>query len=70
MPAISLNGSILNYNFVNTLELFLNEHPTLDKLFGKALSAAITVLVVVFSPLLYLLVLVMRALFCFDLYRV
>ena len=52
------------------LALFLAEHPTLDRLFGKALSAAITALVVVFSPLLYLLVLVMRVLFYFDLYRV
>ena len=32
------------------LELFLDERPTLDRLFGKALSAGITVLVAAFSP--------------------
>ena len=52
------------------LALFLEEHPTLNKVFGKLLSAAITVLVTVFSPLLYLVILVLRVLFYFDLYKV
>jgi len=51
------------------LALFLGGRPALNNLFGKLLSAAITMLVVVFSPLLYLVILVLRVLFYFDIYK-
>ena len=47
----------------------LDEHPMFNTVFGRMLSALITVLVVVFMPLLYLVILVLRVLFYFDLYK-
>ena len=50
--------------------LFLEEHPAFNNVFGGALSAGLSTLVIVLSPLLGLLVMVLRALDYFGVYRV
>jgi len=51
------------------LGIFLDEHPAFNTIFGKALSAAVTALVLVCLPLLSLAVILMRVLFYFDIYK-
>ena len=48
---------------------FTSEHPMFDSLIGKLLSAGLTVLVIAAMPLLYLVILVLRVLFYFDIYK-
>jgi len=50
--------------------LFLEEHPMFNNMLGGALSAGLTTLVIVLSPLLGLLVMVLRALDYLGIFRV
>jgi len=49
---------------------FLDEHGTMNKIVDTALSAGLTALVIAGMPLLYVVVLVLRVLFYFDIYKV
>ena len=53
-----------------SVQAFLGEHAMADKFYGAMLSAGLTALVIMGLPLLYVLVLVLRVLFYFDIYKV
>ena len=54
----------------DAFDIFLSEHPVFGTAYGKALSAVITALAIVGMPLIYLVIVVLRILFYFDLYKI
>ena len=53
-----------------SIQAFLGEHAMANKFYDTMLSVGLTVLVIMGLPLLYVLVLVLRVLFYFDIYKV